>query len=89
MIDFAKLSPEEKEIIMVVAKLDAILPETLNDYSMDDIRAKAREALTGYCRDHTRMADSGWSEKFENAGITEDEGKSAISCARRIGMEIE
>jgi len=88
MIDPAGLSPEEREIAAIVAKLEAVPPETLGNRSLEDIRAKAGEALAGYCRDHTRMADSGWSEKFEDAGITEDEAKSAISCARRMGMEI-
>ena len=89
MIDFSKLSLEEKEIVIIVAKLESILPETLNNYSFDEIKSKAKEALTEYYRDHTQMASSGWAKKFEDAGITEDEGKSAISCARRIGILIE
>jgi len=88
MVDLAKLSPEEREIVMMAAKLEAVPPETLDGCSAEDMLAKAGEALAGYCRDHTQMADSGWSEKFEDAGVTEDEAKSAISCARRIGMEI-
>jgi len=29
-----------------------------------------------------------WTEKFLKAGITEDDGKSAIACARRLGINI-
>jgi hypothetical protein len=31
---------------------------------------------------------TGWIKKFENAGISEDDGKAAIACARRLGLEI-
>ena len=33
-------------------------------------------------------AETGWTEKFLKAGITEDDGKSAIACARRLGTDI-
>jgi hypothetical protein len=33
-------------------------------------------------------ADTMWTEKFLKAGITEDDGKSAIACARRLGIDI-
>jgi hypothetical protein len=29
-----------------------------------------------------------WTEKFLKAGITEDDGKAAIACARCLGMDI-
>jgi hypothetical protein len=31
---------------------------------------------------------TGWTEKFLKAGITEDDGKAAIACARRLGIDI-
>ena len=31
---------------------------------------------------------SDWIEKFEKAGISEDDGKAAIACARRLGIDI-
>ncbi len=32
--------------------------------------------------------NKGWNKKFENYGITQDEGKAAIACARRLGINI-
>ncbi len=52
MIDFAGLSPEEREVVSVVARLEAVLPEAPDAHSLEDIKARAGEALTGYrgCR---------------------------------------
>ena len=29
-----------------------------------------------------------WTEKLQKAGITEDDTKGAIACARRLGIDI-
>ena len=32
--------------------------------------------------------DTNWNEQFAKVGITEDDGKAAIACARRLGVDI-
>jgi hypothetical protein len=44
--------------------------------------------LREYYKENTIGKSTGWIEKFENAGISEDDGKAAIACARRLGLEI-
>ena len=44
--------------------------------------------LREYYWENTRNTDNGWTEEFLKAGITEDDGKSAIACARRLGIDI-
>ncbi|AJZ76559.1 hypothetical protein SU86_001780 [Candidatus Nitrosotenuis cloacae] len=53
-----------------------------------EIRHKIARTLQQYYLENTRMVQSDWSARFIQAGITEDDGKSAISCARRLGIEI-
>jgi hypothetical protein len=36
--------------------------------------------------ENTSLAEPKWTVTFKNAGITEDDGKAAISCARRPGL---
>jgi hypothetical protein len=44
--------------------------------------------LREYYRENTMNTKAGWIEKFEKVGITEDDGKAAIACARRLGIDI-
>ena len=44
--------------------------------------------LREYYHENTMNTKTGWTEKFLKAGITEDYGKAAIACARRLGIDI-
>lgn len=53
-----------------------------------EIRHKIAKTLQQYYLENTTMNAGNWNAKFSQAGISEDDGKSAISCARRLGIEI-
>ena len=44
--------------------------------------------LREYYHENTMNSGSEWTEAFEKAGIAEDDGKAAIACARRLGIDI-
>lgn len=44
--------------------------------------------LRKYYHENTRGIKTGWTERFKQFGISEDEGKAAIACARRLGFDI-
>jgi hypothetical protein len=44
--------------------------------------------LRQYYKENTMGLSTGWIERFEKAGISEDDGKAAIACARRLGLDI-
>jgi hypothetical protein len=44
--------------------------------------------LREYYKENTMGSSTKWTEKFEKAGISEDDGKAAIACARRLGIDI-
>lgn len=53
-----------------------------------EIRHKIAKILHEYYLENTRGKKGRWTAKFEESGISEDDGKSMIACARRIGLEI-
>ncbi|MGQ0771410.1 MAG: hypothetical protein ACT4NT_01360 [Nitrososphaerota archaeon] len=80
-------SADVNEIVRIMSKL----PEFI---SLDDIKIKHEithkiaQTLREYYWENTRGSNTGWTIKFKKAGITEDDGKTAIACARRLGIEI-
>jgi len=83
------LSLEDIEFIKILATSDAtILLAGMNDatrYRLDD---QIGVILREYYHENTMNTKTAWTEKFLKAGITEDDGKAAISCARRLGIDI-
>lgn len=53
-----------------------------------EIRHTVASALCEYYAENTHGKKATWTARFEQSGISEDEGKTAISCARRLGIEI-
>lgn len=86
----SRLEPDEAEI----AKIMSNLPEFswLNGADPAKIRHEINTAVANVLREYyfenTRMTDTKWTVKFRQANISEDDGKMAISCARRIGIDI-
>lgn len=85
----AELSLEDIEFIKILANSDStILQQGMNDSTRHRLDSQIGVILREYYKENTMSVKSGWTEKFEKAGITEEDGKSAIACARRLGMDI-
>ncbi len=83
------LSLEDIEFIKILATSDAtILQAGMNDATRYRLDEQIGMILREYYHENTRNAKTGWSEKLLKAGITEDDGKAAIACARRLGIDI-
>jgi hypothetical protein len=85
----AELSLEDIEFIKILATSDAtILQIGMNDATRHRLDEQIGVILREYYRENTMNTQTGWTEKFLKAGITEDDGKAAIACARRLGIDI-
>ena len=84
-----ELSLEDIEFIKILANSDStILQAGMNDATRCRLDAQIGIILREYYKENTMNVKTGWTEKFEKVGITEDDGKSAIACARRLGIDI-
>ena len=84
-----ELSLEDIEFIKILANSDStILKAGMNDATLDRLNAHLGIILQEYYRENTMDLKTKWTEKFEKAGISEDDGKAAIACARRLGINI-
>jgi len=83
------LSLEDIEFIKILATSDAtILQLGMNDATKQRLDEQIGVILREYYHENTRNTKTGWTEKFLKAGITENDGKAAIACARRLGIDI-
>jgi hypothetical protein len=88
------MSPEagadEAELIRIISKIPEF--EYLTTLDLDaarhQITHEIAQILREYYWENTRGHGTGWSKRFADAGITEDDGKTAIACARRLGLDI-
>ena len=84
-----ELSLEDIEFIKILATSDAtILQAGMNDATRHRLDEQIGVILREYYRENTMHTLTDWTEKFLKAGITEDDGKAAIACARRLGIDI-
>lgn len=90
MSDYSDIDADEAEIARIISRLPEF--SWLGTAELKKIRHeishKIAKILQEYYLENTRGAKTGWTAKFEQAGISEDDGKSMISCARRLGIEI-
>ncbi len=85
----ADLSLEDIEFIKILAKSDAtILLAGMNNATRHRLDDQIGRILREYYHENTMNTKTSWIEKFLKAGITEDDGKAAIACARRLGIDI-
>lgn len=85
----AELSLENIEFIKILATSDAtILQAGMNDATRIKLDAEIGIILREYYRENTMGTETKWTQKLEYAGIDEDDGKAAIACARRLGIDI-
>ena len=83
------LSLEDIEFIKILATSDAtILQLGMNDATRHRLDEQIGVILREYYHENTRNTNTGWTKKFLKADISEDDGKSAIACARRLGIVI-
>lgn len=83
------LTLEDIEFIKILASSDStILQAGMNEATIQRLDEQIGIILREYYREKTTNQKFGWSEKFEKFGISEDEGKAAIACARRLGIDI-
>ncbi len=83
------LSLENIEFIKILANSDSlILEKSMDNATKDRFHSQIGVILREYYKENTMGNPTGWIKKFENAGISEDDGKAAIACARRLGLEI-
>ena len=85
----ADLSLENIEFIKILANSDStILQKSMNSATKDRFHSQIGIILRAYYKENTIGKTTVWIEKFENAGISEDDGKAAFACARRLGLDI-
>ncbi len=83
------LSLEDIEFIKILANSDStVLQAGMNKATRDRLDSQIGVILREYYKENTMNVKSGWIEKFERVGLTEDDGKAAIACARRLVIDI-
>jgi hypothetical protein len=84
-----KLALEDIEFIKILATSDAtILQAGMNEATKQRLDDQIGTILRKYYCENTTNVGTDWSQEFQKNGITEDDVKSAIACARRLGIEI-
>lgn len=84
-----ELSLEDIEFIKILATSDStILQIGMNESTRVRLDSQIGVILREYYRENTMSAETSWTEEFERVGISKDDGKAAIACARRLGINI-
>jgi len=86
----SEISADEAEIIRIISKLSEFswLNTAEPGKIRHEIRNKIAQVLHEYYLENTRNEKGAWITKFTSVGINEDDGKTMISCARRLGLVI-
>lgn len=85
----SELSLEDIEFIKILATSDAtVLQAGMNDATRKRLDEQVGVILREYYHENTTFSGTKQIKEFEKAGITEDHGKAAIACARRLGIDI-
>ncbi len=83
------LSLEDIEFIKILANSDStILEKGMNSATKERLDSQIGMILREYYKENTMNTSEFWTKQFEKSGITEDDGKAAIACARRLGIDI-
>lgn len=86
----SEIDADEAEIARIMSQLPEFSWLATSDFDKvrHEIRHKIAKILHEYYLENTQGKKPKWSAKFASAGITPDDGKTMISCARRLGIEI-
>ena len=84
------LEPDEVEIVKIMSNLPEFswLKGADPAKIRHEVNTKIANTLREYYFENTSRTSTGWTTKFRQANISEDDGKTAISCARRLGINI-
>ena len=83
------LALEDIEFIKILAMSDAtMLQAGMNDATRTRLDEQIGVILRAYYHENTMNTGTEMTEQLEKFGITEDVGKAAIACARRLGIDI-
>jgi len=83
------LSLNDIEFIKILANSDStLLEKSMNLATKNRLDTQIGTMLRDYYKEKTMGTSTKWAERFEKAGISEDDGKAAIACARRLGINI-
>jgi len=83
------LTLQDVEFIKILANSDStMLQKSMNAATKTRLESQIGIILREYYLENTMGIQTGWIETFQKAGISEDDGKAAIACARRLGIEI-
>jgi lysophospholipase L1-like esterase len=83
------LSLEDVEFIKILATSDStILQAGMNDATRQRLDDRVGTILREYYKENTQNTGTKCTEQLIKFGITEDDGKAAIACARRLGIDI-
>ena len=83
------LSLEDIEFIKILSSSDStILQAGMNDATRKRLDESVGVILREYYQENTRNTGTERTEQLMKYGITEDVGKAAIACARRLGLDI-
>ena len=83
------LSLEDVEFIKILATSDStILQAGMNDATRQRLDDRVGTILREYYKENTQNTGTKCTEQLVKFGITEDDGKAAIACARRLGIDI-
>ena len=77
------------EFIKILANSEStLLEKSMNIATKNRLDSQIGTILRDSYKEKTMEDSSKWAEKFEKAGISDDDGKAAIACARRLGIDI-
>ena len=83
------LSLEDVEFIKILATSDStILQAGMNDATKQRLDDRVGTILREYYKENTQNTGTQWTDQLMKFGIMEDDGKAAIACARRLGIDI-
>ena len=77
------------EFIKILATSDAtVIAAGMNKATRRRLDGQIGGILREYYLENTAQSGTVRTLEFAEAGITEDQGKAAIACARRLGLDI-
>lgn len=84
-----KITHKDAQFIKLMANSNSTLfHEKMNRNATNYLNFRISLILQRYFLEKTTQIDKQIISEFETAGISEDECKAAIACARRLGIDI-
>jgi hypothetical protein len=86
----SEIDADEAEIIRIISNLPEMSWLATAELSKirHEIKHTISKILQQYYLENTRGIKGDWTDRFSKFGISTDDGKTMIACARRLGLEI-